>query len=329
MKQLWFDFTNPPHVNQFLPLIKDLSKDNSIFCSARHFVETTELLTKYGIDYQTFGNHGGKNKFKKVYQMLMRNIKLGFSIPKFDLSISSNYEAPFISWISGKKSIVFDDNDISPNWLYAPFATKVFSPRFINVEKMKKYGISNKKLFLYDGFKENIYLADFSPDPDFLDGIPFKEFVTVRPENIFASYVKGKETIVPGLVNRLIDSGYNILYLPRYDLDKSYVPDSDKVFIPPKPLSGLDVCYYSTAVLTGAGTFSREAALLGTPAVSFFAGDEFLNVDKVMFEEGKVFFSRSVDEIMRYLNTSRKKDFNNAASLQVKETVLNEIRSLI
>lgn len=329
MKQLWFDFTNPPHVNQFLPLIKELSKDNFVFCSARQFVETTELLNKYGIEFKTYGSHGGKNKLKKIYQMLLRNIKLGLSIPKFDLSISSNYEAPFISWLSGKKSIVFDDNDISPNWLYAPFATKVFSPKYINVEKMKKYGISSEKLFLYDGFKENIYLADFLPDPDFLSDIPFREFVTVRPENIFASYVKGKETIVPELVKRLIESGYNILYLPRYDLDTSYVPDSEKVFIPTKPLSGLDVCYYSIAVLTGAGTFSREAALLGTPAVSFFAGDEFLNVDKVMFKDGKVFFSRNIDEIMGHLKVSNKKVFDNSRSLQVKETVLSEIRRLI
>ena len=42
-----------------------------------------------------------------------------------------------------------------------------------------------------------------------------------------------------------------------------------KIFVPEGPLNGLDVCY-SDAVLTGAGTFAREAAILGTPAISFF-----------------------------------------------------------
>jgi len=328
-KKIWFDFTNPPHVNQFLPLIRHLGKTNEIYCSARQFVETTELLNKYGIPFTVFGGHGGKSKIRKIVRMFQRNIRLALSIPKFDLSISSNYEAPLISWLTRRKSIVFDDNDISPNWLYAPFVTKVFSPRFINIEKMLSYGIKKEKLFLYEGFKEDIYLADYEPDPDFLNNLPFREFVTVRPENLNASYVSGNKSIVPELIERLIKNGYNILYLPRYEMDRSYIIPNNRLFIPGSPLNGLDVCYYSTAVLTGAGTFAREAAQLGVPAVSFFAGVEFLNVDKVMFEQKKVFFSREPLEIITYLKKSNRKDFDIQKSIAVKSEVISGIEELL
>ena len=54
-------------------------------------------------------------------------------------------------------------------------------------------------------------------------------------------------------------------------------------------------------MLTGAGTFAREAALLGVPAVSFFPRNEFLTVDVVLQEQGKEFKSRDPQEIREYV----------------------------
>ena len=66
MKKIWFDFTNPPHVNQFKPIINELKSSHMIISSAREFVETTKLLQKYNIDYKSIGSHGGKNKINKI-----------------------------------------------------------------------------------------------------------------------------------------------------------------------------------------------------------------------------------------------------------------------
>jgi predicted glycosyltransferase len=330
MSKIWFDFTNPPHVNQFLPIINELKSDHEILCTAREFVETTKLLRKYRIDFKLIGGHGGKNKLFKALRMVGRDVQLAIRLPEFDVSISSNYEAPQTSWFLRKKAIVFDDNDASPNWLYAPFVYRVFSPKLIDSEKMARLGIPEKKLVRYDGFKEDIYIADYIPDNKFLETIPFKEFVTVRPENVLASYVNGiKKSIVPDLIEKLTSKNINVLYLPRYESDKKYIRSSDKVFIPESPLRGLDVCYHSLAVLTGAGTFSREAALMGIPAVSFFAGDDFLTVDKHLFKESKVFYSREVDAIIDYVITSKRKAFNADRSKQVKADVLTKLRAAI
>jgi predicted glycosyltransferase len=75
-------------------------------------------------------------------------------------------------------------------------------------------------------------------------------------------------------------------------------------------------------MLTGAGTFAREAALLGVPAVSFFPRNEFLTVDVVLQEQGKQFKSRSPQEIKQYVDTAQRTQGNTARSEQVLAEVL-------
>jgi hypothetical protein len=331
VKTLWFDFTNPPHVNFYLPLIRHFEqKGYSTFLTARDFVETSKLLEINKLQYQLIGKHGGGNKISKVFQLFRRDLLLALAVRNFDISFSSNYDAPLISWLKKKPALVFDDNDISPNWLYSNFARYVVSPAAMDKEAMYKMGIAGEKLITYNGYKENIYIADYIPDPGFLSGLPFRDFVVVRPENMQASYVsKGAVSIVPVLVEKLNRQGINVLYMPRYPGDRSLVSPHDRLFIAGTALNGLDVCYHSNAVLTGAGTFSREAAAMGVPAVSFYAGNEFLGVDRQLFADGKVFFSRDPDVIVDYVVSSEKKPFNKAESIAVQQEFFKLVDGLV
>lgn len=327
----WFDFTNPPHVNFYLPLLKHFSiKEIKTILTARDFVETKKLLEIHNLPFALIGKHGGKNKLSKILQLINRNITLFQKIDSFDVSFSSNYDAPLVSWLKGKPSFVFDDNDISPNWLYSKFANYVISPEAIDKVAMYKMGIKEKQLITYDGYKEDIYIADYKPDPVFLSNLPFADFVTVRPENMKASYVStDSKSIVPELIDKLVKKGFNVLFLPRYESDRQLIKSSSQIFIPNRPLNGLDVCFYSTAVLTGAGTFSREAGVMGVPAVSFFAGNKFLGVDKKMFKEKTVFFSRQVDEIISYVVNSSRKPFAINKSKEIQQEFFSIVNNLI
>ena len=324
---IWFDFTNPPHVNLFRPLLSYFENNGlKVFSTARDFVETTGLLDKYSITYSRLGTHGGKHRIQKLIRLLQRNFQLYRNVPDFKISISSSFEAPEISWIRNRPSIVFDDNEIAPNWLYAKFAKYVIAPSVIEIGNWQKSGINENKVIKYYGFKEDIYIADYVPDAKFLTNIPFDSFVTVRPENIYAAYVpKNSRSIVSELIRSLSCKGYNILYLPRYEIDKTYVQKQTNIFIPDKPFNGLDVAYFSDAVLTGAGTFAREAAILGRPAVSFFAGNQLLAVDKCMIDRGLIFYSRNVNDIINYLKTNpgKKSSINTRRSKIVQEEVFN------
>ncbi|HNQ43145.1 MAG TPA: DUF354 domain-containing protein, partial [Candidatus Cloacimonadota bacterium] len=145
------------------------------------------------------------------------------------------------------------------------------------------------------------------------------------------NYINNKSArpITPKLLQELSRAGYNILYLPRYSVDKAYADGVKNVYIPDKPLNGLDACYYSDAVLTGAGTFAREAACLGVPSFSFFAGKSLLAVDKSMIKDGRMFFSRDVSELMAKLKTSARTDVDLSRSKAVQAEVISKLKEVI
>jgi predicted glycosyltransferase len=328
---IWIDYTNPPHVNLFKSLIKDLEKNNlSIYSTAREFVETQGLLNKYGIDFKSFGKHGGKNKISKILRLISREFELYSQTPKFKYSISSSFEAVHTTWLRRRKSIFFDDNEIAPNWIYGRFASYLFTPDCINPDFFIKSGVRSKNIIPYQGFKEDIYIADYIPDSNFLEEIPFKEYVVVRPENTKATYVPGDvKSIVPKLIEKLSKEGLNILFLPRYESDKSLIQKLPNVYSPESPINGLDACFFSTGVFTGAGTLAREAALLGKPSFSFFGNDQLLQVDLRMISDGLLFHSRSPEDLLNAYLNSLPKSFNQDKSKIVKKEVMKMLLNIV
>ena len=328
--RIWIDITNTPHVNVLMPIIRHLEKDHELIFTARDFSETLPLLKKNGIAPLVYGNYKGKSRVKKVMGLLGRMWTMLFKLPKFDLALSlgGNYTSA-IAFLRGKKSIVFSDNDISFKFFSFAMGSYFIFPFYFKYQKVqKKYRIKDLQIKTFNGFKEDIYIAEFEPDPSFLEQLPFRDFITIRPENLKASYVpKDSVTIVPQLFKVFKDM--NILFLPRYEEEKKYAEGYDNVWYPDGPLSGLDVCYYTKAMLTGAGTFAREAALLGVPAVSFFPSPVFLSVDEAMQELGIEFKSRDPKSIREYVDTASRTDAPTERSRKVQQEVFDIIDGII
>jgi uncharacterized protein len=328
--KIWIDITNTPHVHVLMPIIRDLGQSHELIISARDFSETIPLLKLNNINPIILGEYKGKNRILKAIGLINRLYSLIKYIPDFDISLSlgGNYTAT-ISKLRKKPSIIFSDNDISFKAPAFLFGTYFIFPIYFDYKTVsQKYRIESNRIFTFEGFKEDIYIADYVPDPAFLHQLPFEDFITIRPENLKASYVpKNSKTIVPELFKKF--KNQNILFLPRYTEEKSYVNGFNNIFIPNGPLNGLDVCYYTNAMLTGAGTFAREAAILGTPAVSFFPGKKFLTVDKIMQEKGWEFKSRDADEIFKYLENSSKRLTKSERSKCVKHEVISILKKII
>ena len=328
--RIWIDITNTPHVNVLIPIIRHLEKDHELFFSARDFSETLSLLKKNGITPIVYGKYKGKSRVKKVMGMLGRMWTILFTLPKFDLALSlgGNYTST-IAFLRRKKSIVFSDNDISFKFFSFAMGSYFIFPFYFKYQKaQKKYRIKDSQIKTFNGFKEDIYIAEFEPDPAFLDQLPFHDFITIRPENLKASYIPiDSTTIVPQLFEVFKDK--NILFLSRYEEEKKYAEGYANVWYPNGPLSGLDVCYYTKAMLTGAGTFAREAALLGVPAVSFFPSPVFLSVDEAMQELGIEFKSRVPKAIRKYVDTASRTGFSPERSRKVQQEVFDIIDGII
>lgn len=328
--KIWIDITNTPHINVLMPIIRHLeNQGHKLIFTARDFSETLPLLAKNNIKPIVYGRYKGKSRIKKIFGLFQRMWLLLIKLPKFDLALSlgGNYTS-FVAKIRGKQSIVFSDNDISFKLFSYLFASYFIFPSYFKYDKIKKrYRIKDSQIKIFNGFKEDIYIADYEVDKEFLSLLPFDDFITIRPENLKASYVpKDSVTIVPELFE--VFKNENILFLPRYEEEKKYAEGFANVWYPNQPLKGLDVCYYTKAMLTGAGTFAREAALLGVPAVSFFPSEVFLTVDEVMQKEGIQFKSRSPKDIKNYVDNSERRKVSNENSKKVLKDVLNIIDSI-
>jgi len=329
--KIWIDFENTPQVH-FLLAIKEMLADNDknqFILSARDVFETVKLLNqKTDLQIHSIGNKHAKTLNGKILLMFQRFISVSKSIEKFDLSLSCGSESAI--WTSAfrkKHSIAFGDNDTARQWTYSRFVDFCFFPKAIDQEILVKQGIKKHKLYQYDGFKEDIYIAKYKPNPAFLDSLPFNKYVLVRPENIYANYIRKNnvKSIAPEILTGLVKKGYNVLYLPKYEIDFSYIEKNEKVFIPGGPINGLDACYYADTVLTGAGTFAREAACMGTPSVSFYAGKDLLAVDRELIKQKRVFYSRNADDIINFTGKSKKNNEDLKRSIAVYEEVKEKL----
>jgi len=288
--RIWFDITNTPQVHFLLAIQNGLKRKgySDFIISARDFSETEKFLKqKTDLPIKIIGKHEGQSMSKKAVGLVKRFIEIKREIDNYDVSLSCGSEgAIWSSFLKGKNTIAYGDNDLARQWTYGFFVKHALFPKTISKKILNRQGLNNKKLYQYDGFKEHVYIADYEPDKTFLSNLPFDNYIVVRPENIQANYVQGElsKSITPKLLLLLSKKGSNILYLPRYEMDREYAKGIKNVFIPEKPINGLDACYYSNGVFTGAGTFAREAACLGVPSFSFFLGANLLAVDKELIK---------------------------------------------
>ena len=322
--KIWIDITNTPHVHFFTPIIEHFKNLYDIILTARYFSETVPLLHGKGYDPIIIGEHQGIRRINKVRGMISRVKALNKVVQEFDVSMSIGGQVTTIlSRLRNKPSIIFSDNDISYKKHAYILGSYFICPKYFNINTVK-IPLKKVKIFQYNGFKEQLYLADYHPNANFLDNMPFKDYYLLRPENLKASYVSKKsKSLIPQILKLMRNE--NILFLPRYPEDCNYCIGYNNIYIPKYVVNGLDACYFSKAVLTGAGTLAREAALLGIPSVSFFPSDKLLSVDKVMVERGLIYHSHNPNDIINYLKSVSK----NISFNEDNRLVQNQVFSIL
>lgn len=335
--KLWIDLINPSDVLFFRSLLLDLNKYD-IFVSLRDRAETIDLARSFDINGKIIGADY-QEKFKKLLSVAYRTIQLQRQINKFDYALSfEDGMSVTVSRLRKKKSLLFCDNDLKflqKKSFFQDVEMKIKSfADYIIVPEACSETFSNHlkkgKIVSYPGFKEDVYIADFMPDPDFVAKIPFQDYIVVRPEALGSFYVKETKSIVPELIKAFNEKHINIVYLPRDKEDIAYVKKFN-VHIPRTVLNGLDLCYHAKAVLTGSGTLAREAACIGKTAISFFPSKTLLSVDQQLVNENKILHSRNVEEILNYviLKKEKKQKLKLEKCMKVKNNVLDIIKDCL
>ncbi|MCH7660498.1 MAG: DUF354 domain-containing protein [Euryarchaeota archaeon] len=310
----WVDLVSPSHPFFFKGLLSALS-DLSVEPTVRSKTETVALSRETGFDHTVLGRDFDSPGLRKA-GIGLRTAELALRMPDCDLSLSArNAMCVLASTLRNVPSIHFTDNDITAyvddlpaerlyNRIEAS-ATHSVVPAAYRTEELTRWGIHPDRIHTYDGYKEDVSVAGFEPDPTFTDRLPFAEYLVLRPEALSAAYVDARNgSMVPDLLDGAIRRGHNVVYLPRGRGDEALARDypEARVFVPEEALSGLDLAWHSLCVLTGSGTMAREAACMDKPAVSFFPGP-LLSVDRSLVSEDRLVHSRDPTAILDHLDS--------------------------
>ena len=315
-KLVWIDLDNSPHVPFFRPIINELqARGCALLLTARDAFQVAELTKLHHLKCRAIGRHFGKNPFMKLLGLLVRSAQLLPLIlrERPDLAVSHGSRAQtMVAKLLGIPSVVIADYEhvrhvTHPDW--------VIVPEVIPTDVARKLA---NRVVKYPGIKEDVYVANFQPDPSILAALgltPSEIIVTVRPPATEAHYHNPEsEKLFSAVIDWLCETGETrTILLPRNDRQNAEIcrrwPErlqAGKLIIPSHAIDGLNLIWHSDLVISGGGTMNREAAALGIPVYSIFRG-KIGAVDRFLAENRRLVLVESVEEIQQAILLVKRK----------------------
>ena len=335
--RLWIDLANSPHVPFFVGLLPEFTRrGHSVAFTVRDFAQTVALAQQAGLDYKLIGGHGGASLWGKAQHIAGRAFALARWARgrKFDLAVSHNsYAQTAAARLCGVRAVTLMAYEHqTANHLAFRLAHKVIVPRAFPDSALRKYGATPSKVARYDGLKEDVYLSDFTPDAAFrteLQHLGIHEahiLIVVRPPADEALYHRFENELFDALLARLARRGdVRAVILPRSATQRArYGAQRNANFIlPEQPLHGANLIAHSDLVISAGGTMNREAAALGVPAATIYAG-RWAALDEWLVQENRLIRLATRADLDAL--PLRKKDAASARHAhQVREEIISHI----
>jgi predicted glycosyltransferase len=335
--RLWIDLANSPHVPFFRALIPEfVARGHQAEITARDFAQTVELATAAGMMPHVIGGHGGGKLTGKAGNLVGRAAALRKWARDrgFELAVSHNSYAQIAAAVAlGIKTVTLMDYEHQPaNHLAFRLASRVIVPRAFPAEELRRYGASRRKVKRYEGTKEDVYLADFTPDPEFalrlreLGVASENVLVVARPPASEALYHRFENDLFDDLLRRLSKrSEVRTILLPRSEAQRSeYEAHSwPNVIVPRAALDGANLIAAADLVVSAGGTMNREAAALGVPAASIYAG-KWAAIDEELVRAGRLQRISSRAEV-DLVSIAKKAGLNPRHATQVRQEIVRLI----
>jgi predicted glycosyltransferase len=299
--RIWIDLANSPHVPFFKALaVRFVELGHEIEITARDFAETVPLAKAAGLAPQVVGAHGGRQVSAKAGNLMSRAWSLATWARKrqFDLAISHNSYSQILAARGLRiRRVTLMDYEYQPaNHLAFRLTSRIIVPASFPAKRLRRYGASVGKVRRYHGTKEDVYLADFQPDPAFATQLyelgvhPDNVLVLIRPPARDALYHRFENKLFDEALSQfLARENVQVILLPRNDTQRAMYGSmaSDRLIIPLKPVDGANLIAASDLVISAGGTINREAAALGVPVASIYAGT-WAAVDEELVREGRL-----------------------------------------
>ncbi len=296
--KIWFDADNGPHVLIMRPLVAELlARGHEITFTARDRTSTCELLDLYGLDYRRVGGTYRSGFSGKVAGTLGRAMGLVRTMSGSGSAVSFGHGSralPLASRLLGVPSVTMYDYEWVDPRLFNWCCYSILLPEAVSLERCVAAGIAAGRVVRYPGYKEELYLGGRELDASVGAALglrPDSVKVLLRPPATTAHYHNPEaEDILASILARLAaEPAVQLVYLPR-TADQRELPSRAgiaSVIIPDRVFDGPSLVAAMDLVLSGGGTMTREAAIMGVPSYSFFRGREGM-VDESLAAAGKL-----------------------------------------
>jgi uncharacterized protein len=279
--RIWIDLANSPHVPLLEPVVGALRGDgHEVLLTVRDHAQTLDLARERWPDAELIGGESPGARLAKGGQIAARAAALARYARRRrpDVAFSHGSYAQLMAARAARvpAATMMDYEHQPANHLSFRLARTVIVPELFPASALRRFGARPGRVLRYPGFKEQLYLADFTPDRRVLDGLGLdlsRVLVVMRPPPEGALYHQ--------MANHRFDEiaataagaeRAQVVLLPRSAEQARRYGQLDGMRIPDRAIDARSLLALADAAVGAGGTMNRESALLGTPTYTAFAG---------------------------------------------------------
>jgi uncharacterized protein len=298
--RLWLDMANSPHPVLLAPIADELERvGHEVWVTVRDHAQTADLTLSRWPEATVVGGPSPSSRAEKARNIMGRVQRLCKEAAehKPDVALSVNSYAQVIAARAvGIPSVTLMDYEFQPaNHVSFRLAQRVVVPSAFPATRLRRYGArSSDRIRQLGGYKEELYIdrpTKLAPGGDGWSSLPGAGDAVrclFRPPPDGASYHRGgNPRFQELLVAAAGRSDACVLVLPRFPEQREAYGSWPGVTVADQTVDGLRALLGADLFIGAGGTMCREAALLGVPAYTVFAG-KLAAVDAQLMKEGRL-----------------------------------------
>jgi len=298
--RVWIDLANSPHPLLFAPIARRLDAEgHEMLMTARDNAQTVELARETWPTVEIIGTASPKARTRKAIVMRerVRDLARWARAAGAQVALSHNSYGQIVAARQLRLPIVtaMDFEHQPANHLAFRLADTILLPEALQGYSLRRQGAATKKVRFYPGLKEEIYLGDFRPNESLFQELgvqrsPRTPIVVLRTPPSRAAYHRFDNPLFREVLEAIgQEQNARSVVLVRHPEQRLAIQalDLPNCTVLSRAINSRSLMWAADLVIGAGGTMTREAALLGVPTCSVFAGTEPA-VDRWLRERGSL-----------------------------------------
>lgn len=284
--RVWIDMSNSPHPLLFAPVSRRLEREgHEVIVTVRDNAQTLELTRERWPDAEQIGTESPAGRVGKARAMAARvgALRRWARARRPDVALSHNSYGQIVAARSlGLPVVTAMDFEHQPaNHLAFRLAGSVLLPEPLPLDAVRRQGARARKVVRYPGLKEELYLGDFEPDEAILDRLGVDRssggvVVVARMPPSRAAYHRVENPLFFEALEAVSAQPATVcVVLARFREQRRAVAELnlERCVVPERAVDSRSLMHAADLVLGAGGTMTREAALMGVPTYTLYAGE--------------------------------------------------------